>query len=161
MAATIERDTVIPERDELHAYRRVVAAFERPDARLVGPEGAETAIPPGLAQLMRTAARLLAANQVVLVSALDRHLTTGQAADLLGVSRPTLVKLLEAGAIPHRRVGRHRRVDFADVLAYRERARREGRAHARELTRAGEELGGYAVTAEELAALAAAARDAR
>lgn len=160
MAAVIEQDTVIPERDELHAYRRVAAAFERPDARLTGPDGDETAIPPGLAQLMRTAARLLAANQVVLVAALDRHLTTGQAADLLGVSRPTLVKLLEAGAIPHRRVGRHRRVDFADVLAYRERAQQEGRALARELTRAGEALGGYAVSAEEVAALAAA-RDAR
>jgi excisionase family DNA binding protein len=86
----------------------------------------------------------LANGNAVSVVPLQAELTTQQAADLLGVSRPFLVGLLEAGAIAHRRVGNRRRVPVADLLRHQEEENARTRAAVAELTQQAEELGlGY------------------
>lgn len=70
-------------------------------------------------------------------------LTTSEAAHLLGVSRPTLVRLLEAGEIPCEQQNRHRRVRLADLLAYQERSQRARAAGLDEMVRQGEDDGLY------------------
>jgi excisionase family DNA binding protein len=55
----------------------------------------------------------------VVVGAASRELSTSEAARALGMSRPTLVRLLDAGELPSRKVGSHRRVRTADVLTFR------------------------------------------
>lgn len=59
----------------------------------------------------------------VTVSPTSQVLTTQQAADLLGISRPTLIKALDDGLLPYTRSGTHRRIALTDVLDYRERRR--------------------------------------
>ena len=90
---------------------------------------------PQLARLLSQVVRALTDGQPVTVIPLHRLLTTQEAADLLGVSRPTLIKLLEQEQIPYEKVGRHRRVQLADLLAYQERRVPHRRATLDEMAR--------------------------
>ena len=77
----------------------------------------------------------------VALTPLHAELTTRQAADLLQVSRTHLVQLLDAGRIPCRKVGAHRRVRAADVVAYRRETESRRRSALDELTARDQELG--------------------
>lgn len=86
-----------------------------------------------------------ALSQGLAITVAPQHtvLTSGQAAELLGVSRPTLVRLLEAGEIPFDKPGRHRRIKLGDLLAYQQRARRARATGLDEMVRTFEDAGVY------------------
>ncbi|GAA0306055.1 hypothetical protein GCM10009528_24110 [Kineococcus aurantiacus] len=77
-------------------------------------------MPPELAVALREAVHALAHGEAVTLTPHEALLTTQEAADVLGVSRPTLVRLLESGALPYTKPGVHRRVRLEDVLDYAE-----------------------------------------
>jgi excisionase family DNA binding protein len=87
-----------------------------------------------------------------------QRLTTQEAADFLGISRPTLVKLLERGKIPYDQPGRHRRILFSDLLAYLDRRGEERRAALDRMTEEANEAGLYDGRPEDYAAALEKAR---
>lgn len=93
--------------------------------------------------MLPTVVARLRAGYGVSVASLHAELTTVEAAEMLGVSRPHLVTLVEQGAMPHRMVGSHRWVRLVDVLAYRDRHDEQSRKALDELIAQAEELGLY------------------
>jgi len=71
------------------------------------------------------------------------EMTTQAASELLGCSRPHLVKLLETGEIPFTKVGKHRRIKFEDIIDYKKKKQEEREALLIEIMRGDEELGLY------------------
>jgi excisionase family DNA binding protein len=90
----------------------------------------------------------MARGQAVTIAPHHQQLTTQEAADVLGISRPTLVKMLDDGLIPFSRPGRHRRVLLRDVLAYQEQRRMARQAAMDELVDISEESDAYRKTAK-------------
>jgi excisionase family DNA binding protein len=86
---------------------------------------------------------LMARQQTFVLYPESSELTTKQAAEVLGVSRPFLIRVLEAGEIPYRKVGRHRRVLMKDVLRHKQTTQVKREAAMDELVKISEEMGGY------------------
>ena len=88
---------------------------------------------------IRVLEQMALGNAVTLIP-LHAYLTTQEAADLLNVSRPYLVKLLEEGKMPYHKVGAHRRIKFEDLMTYRRQLLAEGEKAMDELARLGQEI---------------------
>lgn len=135
------------EQDEIAALGEQlmrIARLRHPMARLVGPDGSEVEIPASAFAALQALVHDMAQGLTITLIPHDKELTTKEAADILNVSRPFLIRLLDRGELPYHRIGTHRRLRVEDVLAYREQRALQRREKLRELTRLSEEAeGGY------------------
>jgi excisionase family DNA binding protein len=142
-ATSLRQETYLPEDDgaELAEVYNFIHAHEAPGKGTITPRyflagaeaGDQVEIPAEVHRVLRQVVEALRQGLAVTVAPQSLTLTTQQAADLLGVSRPTLIKLLDEDRIAYERVGTHRRVLLRDLLAYRQ-TRREAQYAALEAT---------------------------
>jgi len=88
---------------------------------LVDNKPTTIALHRSLSELLLELLRVVGSGDAVTLVPVHQQLTTQQAADILNVSRPYLIKLLEQGVMEHHKVGRHRRIRAHDVFAYKEK----------------------------------------
>jgi excisionase family DNA binding protein len=97
-------------------------------------------LPAAAVRLLGALLAELAKGNAVTLMPHHAELTTQEAADLLNVSRPFLVSLLEDGHLPHHKVGTHRRVRFADLMTYKRGRDAESEEALRELAALSQEM---------------------
>jgi len=118
-------DTFSPTAEEIELLERYVFTSSRGPRpqipKLVLSDGTALELSAQVAKILRLIAEDFSAGRSISIISHQTKLTTQEAADFLGLSRPTLIKLLTQHLIPFETIGRHRKINFADVQALREK----------------------------------------
>jgi excisionase family DNA binding protein len=133
--ATIAQERLVPpamspEQLEMlrTAERLIMESLDRSRAASItveskGGKGEPIAVPPQVLRVLARVLGLMAKGQPVTLVPEKQELSTVEAANFLNVSRPFVIKEIEEGRLPHRMVGTHRRILFADLMEYAKKMR--------------------------------------
>jgi len=146
MEATIERTTDRDQqiaRDNLAQVKKLVASFAKrtePVAIQVSDHDmVSLQLPAKLFGVLQTILDLMAKGKAFSLIPANAELTTQEAANMLNVSRPYIVKLLKEGVIPYKEVGTHRRILLEDLVAYSKDMKQKRKEALEELARLGQQ----------------------
>ncbi len=139
-----DEESVELARSSAEELSRLLAGIPQAERAHVRLDSGDLILPRDALALLRDILVEMAQGNAVTIVPTHAELTTQEAANILNVSRPYLVNLLEDGTIPFSKTGTHRRIRFQDLMAYREQRELESRAALDELTSQAEEHGtGY------------------
>ena len=143
----LKKPTKQEQKTAMESYDALSAMLDQLDTANPEIEITETEqkikIPLRALKLLATILKATSQGKPISIVPIATELTTQAAAELLGCSRPHLVKLLESGEIAFTKVGKHRRVKFEDVMEYKARKRKEREEHLMEMMRADAASGLY------------------
>lgn len=127
----IKRPTKEEQQVAFESYNALTASLEELRSEAPEIEIEETAqkirVPLSALKLLAKILKVISQGKPISIVPIETEVTTQSAAEALGCSRPHLVKLLENGTIPFTKVGRHRRIKFDDVIAYKKKMKTKQR----------------------------------
>ena len=130
-----------------NSYSSLISAIDRlkTDRAEIEIEetGAKIVLPVKALNLLSEILKAMSEGKPVSIVPIATEVTTQMAAELLGCSRPHLVKLLEEGKIEYTKVGKHRRIKYEDIVHYQQKMKEEQKQHLIDMMAADEESGLY------------------
>lgn len=144
---TIRKPSKEEQRTAMESYDALAAALEDLKSENPAIEIEETEdkirIPLNALKLLADILKATSQGKPISIVPVATEMTTQAAAEFLGCSRPHVVKLMEDGQIPFTKVGKHRRVKFEDISAYRVKMKMNQKKHIVEMMKSDEELDLY------------------
>lgn len=144
---SIKRPTKDEQKAAIKSYATLASALAQINTEATEIEIEETRdkiiIPSRALKLLGDILKAMSEGKPISIVPVATEVTTQKAAEMLGCSRPHLVKLLEEGVIPFTKVGKHRRIMFDDMVKYKRKMKDEQKKHLIELMNADEESGLY------------------
>lgn len=143
--AVLEDRAILPEESEKPTISKIGGVLkESKYAKLVSADGKEEIIlPQTVFQVLRQIVYLMMQGRAIFIVPADKEVSTQEAADVLNVSRPFLIKLLEEGKIPFINVGSHRRIRFSDLMDFKKRRDAKREEALEKIAQLSQELGLY------------------
>lgn len=135
-----DREAAALARNSATALSQLLAQRPESDRARIQLDSTELVLPRQAVALLRDLLSEMAQGNAVTIVPTHAELTTQEAANILNVSRPHLVKLLEQGAIPYFKVGTHRRIRYQDLMAYQAERERASQQALDALTEQAQEL---------------------
>lgn len=114
-------------RESASELARLLAEKPEAERAQIRLDGADLIVPRQAVSLLRDILAQMARGNAVTIVPTHAELSTQEAATILNVSRPFVVKLLEQGEIPFRKAGTHRRIRYEDLMSYKARMESESR----------------------------------
>ena len=143
----IDRPSKIEQKVAIKSYAALAAALTHIKETETEIEIEETrdkiVIPSRALQLFGNILKAMSEGKPISIVPVATEVTTQKAAEILGCSRPHLVKLLEEGEIEFVKVGKHRRIMFEDVVKFKQKMKEQQKKHIIDMMNQDEELGLY------------------
>jgi excisionase family DNA binding protein len=143
----IKRPSKIEQKVASQSYRALTSAIEQIESEEPEIEIEETndkiKIPLSALRLLGDILKAMGEGKLISIVPIAAEVTTQAAAEILGCSRPHLVKLLEDGKIDFTMVGKHRRIKFEDIMKYKQEMKKQQKQHIIDIMNSDEETGLY------------------
>jgi excisionase family DNA binding protein len=143
----LKKPSKADQKTAIESYSTLASVLEQLESEQPEIEIEETSekikIPLSALRLLGDILKAMGQGKLISIVPVATEVTTQSAAEMLGCSRPHLVKLLEEEKIPFTKVGKHRRIKLDDVLSYRQQMKEEQKKNIIDIMNADEETGLY------------------
>lgn len=143
----IRKPTKLDQKVASASYSALASIIAQLDSEQPEIEIEETAekikIPLSALKLLGDILKAMGEGKMISIVPIATEMTTQAASEILGCSRPHLVKLLEEGKIAFTKVGKHRRIKFDDIVNYRQEMKQQQKQHIIDIMNSDEETGLY------------------